>query len=220
MFNYIGQTELASKLNISKAENISIPGSCNSRIIRTTLQDSYNNEPSLYIIGLTFLTRYELPIRLGEDPNEGKWVSITGNGTANFKNFDTHIDNDFITNYSDLWNRSTLLSLPDLAVDLQFKLISAIESLISRGHQILVFNTAENIYQYFLDESKFNLLRQTTNIVQGLQWRAVPWQFEQGATYLPEDEQYPADCRHVAPGGHRWLNDFLTNYIHEHKIIQ
>jgi hypothetical protein len=64
------------------------------------------------------------------------------------------------------------------------------------------------------------LFRERKEIIQGFKWRSIPWQFDQGAAYLEEDQKYPWNCRHVAPGDHQYLNDFLYNYIQEHKILQ
>lgn len=219
MENYTGGPELAASLGISNSLNMSISGSCNSRIIRTTLKDSYCNVPTLYIVGLTFLTRYELPIGDADD-NEGKWVSITGQGIANKALDNIHFDSRTLGEFDRYWNKSTLFSMPDLLVDLQFRLLSLIDSLQARGHKIIVFNTAESVYSYFIDESRFDYLRQTKHVVNGLSWRSIPWQLEQGAKYVTNDENLPFEYRHVAPGQHQWLNEFLTNYITEYKILE
>ena len=57
-----GHKELANKLGIPSTVSLARPGSSNQRIVRTTLHDGYNNEKTLYVIGATFLHRYELPI--------------------------------------------------------------------------------------------------------------------------------------------------------------
>ena len=58
-----GHIDLAERLNIPSAYSLALPGSCNNRIIRTTLKDSYiTDHPTLYIVGLSFLNRSELPV--------------------------------------------------------------------------------------------------------------------------------------------------------------
>jgi hypothetical protein len=48
-----GHIELANSLGINHTQDLSLAGSCNSRIIRTTLKDSFGTDQStLYIIGL------------------------------------------------------------------------------------------------------------------------------------------------------------------------
>jgi hypothetical protein len=217
-----GHIDLAQKLNIGNSDSLAVNGSCNSRIIRTTLKDSYSaQEPTLYIVGTTFLTRYELPAASGRPESDGKWISFSGAGTSiGNKNFDDYFTKENLSRFSDLYNKFTALGLPDLAQHLMYSMTSMIDSLKSRGHKIVVFNTAEHTVEYYLQEKCFDLFRAYREIIGEFQWRSIPWQFEQGAPYPPEDEQYPADCRHVAPGGHSWLNEFLTNYIKEHKILE
>ena len=219
-----GHIDLSNALGIATAESLAVNGSCNSRIIRTTLRDCFTTkEPTLYIIGTTFLTRYELPALLGQSEVDGKWVSFSGVGTGTSmttKKFDSYFTQQNLSNFSELYEKFTTLGLPDIAEDFMFSVLSLIYTLHHRGHKILLFNTAEHTVEYFIDEDNFDLFRQHNEIVGGFKWRSIPWQFEQGATYPPKDEQYPADCRHVTPGDHRWLNDFLTKYIQEHKILQ
>ena len=58
-----GHVDLASRLNIPTMESIAQSGCNNSRIIRTTLKDSYlTTEPTLYVLGVTFISRSEAPI--------------------------------------------------------------------------------------------------------------------------------------------------------------
>jgi hypothetical protein len=112
-----------------------------------------------------------------------------------------------------------LMNGKDLLEDLMYRLVCLIDAAKSKSHKILIFNTAENAVDYYINEPQFELFRQHKEIIGGFRWRSIPWQFEQGASYLSEDEQYPADCRHVAPGDHRYLNEFLTNYIKEYSIL-
>ena len=57
-----GHNDLALALQM-QSDDISITGSANSRIIRATLKHSYETkQKTLYVIGLTFISREELPI--------------------------------------------------------------------------------------------------------------------------------------------------------------
>ena len=108
----------------------------------------------------------------------------------------------------------------DLLEDLMYKILCLIDAAKNKSHRILIFNTIEDLIDYHVDDPEFALFKQRKEIIGGFQWRSNPWQFEQGATYIPEDEPYPLACRHIVPGQHHWLNEFLTNYIKEHKILQ
>src|SRR6056300_643570 len=57
-----GHVDLANRFGVS-ADSLTISGSANSRILRTTLKHSFETpHRCLYILGLTFISREELPI--------------------------------------------------------------------------------------------------------------------------------------------------------------
>ena len=71
-----GHKDLATRLAIDTSHSLARAGSCNSRILRTTLKDSYlTSEATFYVIGMTFLFRSEFPINNYRDPFEGRWIS-------------------------------------------------------------------------------------------------------------------------------------------------
>ena len=66
MFSEGGIKDLSQRLEINFTKSLALSGSCNSRIIRTTLKDSYQTSmPTLYVIGTTYLSRHELPLLSG-----------------------------------------------------------------------------------------------------------------------------------------------------------
>jgi hypothetical protein len=72
----------AQKLGIEKepgvpnAVSLAIGGSANSRILRTTQKHSYSPGAStLYIMGMTFVSRLEIPILTEYDEFEGRWTN-------------------------------------------------------------------------------------------------------------------------------------------------
>lgn len=215
-----GHLDLANCLNINNSESLAIAGSCNSRIIRTTLQDCYTTtQPTLYVIGLTFFHRYELSIRQGDSEPDGKWVSFTGTGSSMFYDYEEHITKKDLDSYADLYAK--FLYLSEVGMDLQWRLLSLIDALHHRGHRVVIFNTAEAGVDYWLiNNPKFDPVCSRREIIDGLKWRSIPWQFDQGANWLPEDEKYPPDCRHVVPGDHKWLNQFLIDYIKTNNILK
>jgi len=221
-----GTQDLASCLGIPTSENLSMNSACNSRIIRTTLRDSYKTlVPTLYIIGITFLTRYELPTRLERDNEDGKWRSLnsglSSSTTSSFEpEFDKHFTVQDLIEYSALWDKFTTLGIEDLAVNLQYQLLSLRDSLHYRGHRCVIFNTAEHVLDWVIDNKSFDLLKSNKQFVQRLKWKSIPWQFEQGADFYPGDEKHPADSRHVALGQHQWLNKFLVDYINQNGILE
>jgi hypothetical protein len=214
-----GLEDLAHKLGLDGFDNLAKTGSCNSRIIRTTLRDSYcTTQPSLYIIGLTFLTRHELPVATPQS-NDGKWLSL--NSKLNLlPSLDAHVSRQDIERYCGLWDRFTALAVEDLAQTLQYQLLSLCDSLEHRGHRCVIFNTAEYVLDWVIDKPAFGLLQSKKQLVQGLRWKSIPWQFEQGAKWLSVEDHMPLQARHVAPGQHQWLNKFLIDHINQQAILQ
>jgi hypothetical protein len=224
-----GTQDLAARLKIPTAENLSCNSVCNSRIIRTTLRDSYQTlTPTLYIIGISFLTRHEIPIVSGRDDKDGKWMTVNSKIAENvkysvprkIKELDQHFTDHDIANYCALYDKFTVLGIEDLALNLQYQLLSLRDSLCYRGHRCLMFNTAEFALDWVIDKQEFDLLRSDKRFIEGFRWKSIPWQFEQGADFYPGDEIYPAESRHVALGQHQWLNEFLIDYINKHSILE
>lgn len=214
-----GSSDLAARLQLTEYKSLAKNSVCNSRILRTTLRDMYSTDvPTLYILGTTFINRYELTL-LEQATDDGNWVSCNGSQiTLIPRDYTPGVTLTDINNFAKA--HVNLMNGKDLLEDLMYRLRSTIDAAKNKSHRILIFNTAEHAVDYYLHEPQFDLFRQCKEIINGFKWRSIPWQFEQGATYPPEDEQYPADCRHVSLGDHSWLNEFLTNYIQEHKILK
>lgn len=214
-----GTKDLAFKLNINQHISLAKRSCCNNRILRTTLRDIYSNDiPTLYILGMTFVNRYELTL-LDKVSEDGCWTSFSGYPTIkkspNFKDNVSLIDiNNFAKIYVNLMNSKDLLE------DLMYRLLCLIDCAKQRSHKILIFNTAEQIVDFCINESWYNLFHSKIEIIGGFEWRSIPWQFKQGASYPPEDYPLPEECRHVKSGDHQWLNEFLTCYINERNILQ
>jgi hypothetical protein len=226
-----GTQDLATRLGISTSENLSMNSVGNSRIIRTTLRDSYQTlNPTLYIIGITFLTRHEIPILSGRDNKDGKWLTVNSKfaKSLNVKSpmskkinvLDQNFTDQDIADYCTLYDKFTVLGIEDLALNLQYQLLSLRDSLCHRGHRCLIFNTSEHALDWVIDKQEFDLLKLDKHFIEGLKWKSIPWQFEQGADFYPGDEIYPAISRHVALGQHQWLNEFLVDYINQHGILE
>ena len=131
MYSYSqgGLSDLSQQLGINSTENLAVTGSCNSRIIRTTLRDSYQTSgPTLYIIGITYLSRHELPLLYGRPETDGKWQSINNNFVER-DDCDLHFTYKDIKDYCALWDKFSVLGIEDLAVNLQYQLLSLCDSL-------------------------------------------------------------------------------------------
>ena len=162
-----------------------------------------------------------MPVNQDRTESEGKWLSFTTQGSVYPQTaiIDPCVSKKDLESYRDTWLRINLASVDELAEDLQYQLLSMCDSIKRHGHCCIVFNTAEAVLDYVLDQPKFLPLRSQHLIVDGLSWHSIPWQFDQGAVWSLADNDLDRNCRHVAPGQHQWLNQYLTNYIQEHKIL-
>lgn len=218
-----GHLHLAKQLNIPAATSLAINGSANSRIIRTTLKHSYQaTVPTFYLLGMTFLSRLELPI-LNQDftPEfEGTW---TNPQNQKFRDrWISHWTDKDTEQWVELKLKSEICSIADRLEDLMYRMLSLQASLESRGHRVLMYQQADNIYQEFLDQPRLSLLQNNVSIKDGFAWRAIAWQHmhEVAKQVYSNDSQYvPPDMTHPRPGHHLMINTHLTHYINECKLL-
>jgi hypothetical protein len=218
----LGHVNLKIKLGIESAQSISISGSANSRILRTTLKHSYSaKKPTFYVLGMTFVSRLELPICAQENVFEGRWCNPQN---QEFKSrWQLHWTDQDSEQFVETKLKSEVYSIVDRTEDLMYRMLSVINDLKSRGHQVLMYQQADNLYQPHLNDPKLALLNSCPEIVHGFDWRATAYQAEQGVlgSKYPAGSPYvPPDMTHPEQGHHEVLNTYLTNYINEHKILQ
>jgi hypothetical protein len=216
----LGHVDLAAKLGIEKSQTLAIGGSANSRILRTSLKHSYQvQEPTFYVLGMTFLSRLEIPILDDLDQFEGRWTNPQNQQfVSRWQQPWTQRDTDL---FVELKLKSEVYSILDRLEDLMYRVLSVINDLKSRGHGVLVYQQADNIYQDLLGNNRLTLFGCTPEIVQGYAWRAVAWQHSQGVpgNYNGVKLQVPPDMVHPKSGHHEKLNEFLVNYIRQHHLI-
>ena len=215
-----GHKDLADQLGIAESMSLALPGSCNSRIIRTTLKDSYTTQQAtLYVVGLSFVHRNELPVGRGND-FEGRWLS-----------FQFEIDPEKIDSYYwlqsdskravECFSKLALFALDDQLEHLMFSMLAMISDLVQRGHCVVIFRQPPEAYVELkvLDKERFKFLKNCVNIVDGLAWGSLEFQKQKGIKYVSEDAHLPELVRHPTPGEHLHLNKFLVEYITTHKLL-
>ena len=214
-----GHVDLAQQLGLDYPVSLAIGGSANSRILRTTLKHSYTAPPTFYVLGMTFLSRLEIPICEQLNDFEGRWVNPQNQEFKSRWQHDwTQADSD---QFVETKLKSEVFSILDRIEDLMYRMLSAIADLQSRGHRVLMFQQADNLYLDFLSDPRLSLFDQS-EIVGKFGWRASAWQTEQGVQpkdYGPGAPYVPPDMTHTAIGHHQKLNEYLTNYIQERKLL-
>ena len=215
-----GHQDLAQRLGLSQSSTLAIGGSANSRILRTALKHSYQaTQPMFYMLGMTFVSRLEVPICEPENECEGRWVNPQNQEfRSRWQHGWTQSDSD---QFVETKLKSEVFSIIDRTEDLMYRMLATIADLQSRGHRVLMFQQADNLYLEYLDSPRLKLF-QRPEIVDGFKWRAIAWQHEQKVqptNYAPGTQYVPPEMTHPAPGHHALVNEFLTNYIQEHKIL-
>lgn len=211
---------LIGKFNIPLASTLAIGGSANSRILRTVLKHSHQaTVPTLYILGMTFVSRCEIPICEPLDDFEGRWINPQNQEfKTRWQHNWTQADSD---RFVETKLKSEVFSILDRTEDLMYRMLATITDLKSRGHKVLMFQQADNLYQEYLDDPRLKFF-QRPEIISGFKWRAIAWQYEQGVkpkTYPFGSPFVPPDMTHPEIGHHALINEYLTNYIQEHKIL-
>lgn len=217
-----GHVDLAEQLGIATSESLAIGGSANTRIIRTTLKHSYQTtQPTLYVLGMTFLSRLEIPILENQTEFEGRWTNPQNQKfIADWQYGWTQAETD---QFIDIKLKSEIYSILDRVEDLMYKILSMIADLHTRGHRVLVYQQADDLYQQYLDTPRLELFKSTRSIIDGYRWRAVSWQLENGVTPTNYGSNpshlVPKNMQHPMPGEHQKLNKFLVDYINQHSIL-
>ncbi len=235
-----GHKDLAQTLNIPQWQSLAIGGSANSRILRTTLKHSYQTDkPTFYVLGMTFIGRSEIPIlkyapdETEDSSVEGRWTNPQNQQFSNrWEHFWTERDTE---KFVDIRLKAELYSLLDRTEDLMYQMLAVISDLATRGHAALLYQQADSSILLprhqdqpggVIDSTRLKLLSSKSNIVNGFGWQAIQWQHQQG---VPERSNgnwksiygdAAPEIRHRALGQHQALNEYLINYIKEHKILE
>ena len=226
-----GHHDLANSLNIPECFDLSVAGSSNQRIIRTTLQDCYQTKtPTLYIIGITFLYRFELPVLVKEEEEEEKEDIIDNSKYQSFNfthdcnyynNLDAGITINDINTFKKLLFKFISFAEEEQVIALYNSIVATIDSIIANGHTAVVFNTGELIFKRYANHTKLKHIKKYKQIIESFNWLSNRYQFDNGAKCDTNDENLNIhqECKHVASGQNKHLNKYLINYINTNNII-
>jgi hypothetical protein len=220
-----GHADLANRLNL-KATDISISGSANSRIIRTTLKHSYETDNKcLYVLGMTFISREELPI-CRYDPGiyptvhdiwEGAWTNPQNQhfGKNRWKDWTDNDTKQWVL-FREKYESGTIV---DRIENLMYQMLAMIDSLTSRGHNCIIYQQADKWWDGMMpdDYDRVQLLEHK-NIICNFKWCAVREQHRAGVPYVPDEEHVEPEVRHRLTGAHEWLNNYLESHIRKHEL--
>lgn len=217
-----GHVDLADQLGMATSESLALGGSANSRIIRTTLKHSYQTaQPTFYVLGMTFLSRLEIPILEDQSEFEGRWTNPQNQQFA--KHWQYGWGTAETDQFVDIKLKSEIYSILDRTEDLMYRIVSMISDLQLRGHHVLVYQQADDVYRHCIHDPRLDLFRTTANILGGYTWRAVEWQHMQGVPAMDYGSNpihsVPDTMKHRASGQHQVLNEFLVDYIKQQQLM-
>lgn len=215
-----GHNDLAQRLGIQHSTSLAISGSANSRILRTAVKHSYAaTQPTFYLLGMTFLSRLEIPICEPENDFEGRWINPQNQEYSRRWQYGwQQTDSD---QFVEIKLKSEVYSVLDRIEDLMYRMLNVIADLKSRGHRVLMYQQADNLYIDQLNHPRLRFFK-CKEILGGFAWRASEWQMQQGvqtSRYAPGSKFVPRDMTHAAVGHHHKLNEFLADYIKQNEIL-
>lgn len=216
-----GHQDLAERLGIPTASSLAIGGSANTRILRTTMKHSFaTTRPTFYVLGMTFLSRNELPILEPTNQFEGAWSNPQNQAHESLWAHPwTQQDTETFVNLKLKWECNSTI---DRYEDLQYRILAVIESLRSREHAVLIYNQADEMFSDVRHDSRLRFFRGHGNIVGDYHWMSILWQHEQGVPvmdYAIGSASVRDAIKHRQSGRHDRLNTFLTDHILSHGLM-
>jgi len=226
--------ELADRLGCGKCTNLSIVGSSNDRIFRSTVNFILANpDVDFVIIMLTFVARFEAPFADRIKEYEGHWVSYQSSGIgplaqeermpsykqARMDRINQYIADKFVVDVS--------YRLSDYTERLFINLITLTGWLDNKNIRYCIFNTAGDNLQEMIRGGQLNQdildeIRKNKKIIDIDNFMSNQYMLDQGARI---NERDLVNCPALIPlwthfysDGYAKLNEFLYNYITENCL--
>lgn len=221
-----GAHDLVDRLGMQSCENLALGGSCNSRIIRTTAKHAHQNNrrPSFYLLGMSFMNRWEIPVSLSDDKFEGTWINPQSRHQEKYLGPWTQ---EKTHEWADLNFDAHVYGMLDMLEHLSYQLLSLRLLLEQYGHRLLVFRQIsdqpeQEMLQHLEDPRLDTIFGDPMLFVDRYRWTAVHWQHQQGVpqSAIRNDPPPPPEFRHRRPGHHDLVNEYLTDYIKRNKILE
>ena len=197
-------------------------GSTNSRIVRTTAKHAHHNTvPSLYVVGMTFVNRWEAPVNKHGTELEGAWC----NPRAYQIKEDDYLG-FWTRERSEQWDHLNMMAHTHGEVDQYEQVLYQVLMLQSwlrqQGHRLLVYRQIDDFknVEQVLQHERLQHFDNPRLFVNNYAWASIAWQAQQG---VPENTGYevapPPEFRHRRPGHHHQLNKFLADYVQQHTVM-
>ena len=202
--------ELGTQLGFTTTTNLSLAGSSNDRIFRTTLDYLLTHKVDYVILALTFWDRQEAPWA-----KLGIWTDYSHNGLMRASEvrspelYDAYIQDRY--RY-------------DIDINYVGKLLDSLITftgwLDSQAIKYLVFTSSGNYFHYpvgTIVQTRLDYLKTNPRIIDIECWNSNQYMHNHGGIGLEQD--WPPDGRHYTSESFSSLNKFIINYINENNLI-
>ena len=209
--------KLGLKMGFNKTTNLSLPGSSNDRIFRSTLEYIFKNKVDFVILALTFWDRQEAPWA-----KEGTWTDYSPNGIMRPSDvtttdmYNTYIQDrfryDIDNNYIDklLNNIITFSGWLD-SQNIKYLIFSS-----PGGNYIepgFLFNHYKNTIE------KLDYVRKNPRLIDGADWSSNLYMAENGGVGLERDQHLEPMSKHYNADSFNILNEFILDYVKKHNLL-
>lgn len=207
--------EFGKKLNFETTINLSLSGSSNDRIFRSTLEYIFKNKVDFVILALTFWDRQEAPWS-----KEGIWTDYSAIGlrrpdeVASPDMYDRYIQDrfryDIDNNYID-----KLLN----------NIITFSGWLDSQNIKYLIFSSPGGYYAepgFLFDHYKNTIeklayVRKNPRLIDGGDWSGNRYMADNGG--VSEERDLEPNLKHYNADSFNILNRFIIDYVKKHNLL-
>jgi hypothetical protein len=232
-YSWTNAHELSERLGYDKCTNLSIPGSSNDRIFRSTVNFLLDNpDVDFVIVMLTFIFRFEAPLADQIQEYEGRFVSFSHSG------INPMTQKQRMPSYSQTYmDRINQCVMDKFVFDVYGKFTDHSEKFLinlmlltswldSKNINYCIFNTAEDDLQHYIKTQKIDQLilseiRKNKKIIDIDNFMSNQYMLDQGCQINQRDiEEYglPPLYTHFKSDGYKKLNEFLYDYITKHCL--
>lgn len=194
----------------AKVINLAKPGSCNRRIIRTTLEYVEKNPIDLVILGLTFFDRQEIPILKYPNRVEGNWVSYNSMGLqGSFVNTTDELLNGTYNQIENFIRQRYKFDINEFYLDQLYTDLKLLSGYLSNsGIGLCVLNMCD----------KHHKTIKLGKSIMPLNFIANEFMENAGCKFPVEDQDLPINARHHFEGDVLVLVEHILKYIRENDI--
>ena len=202
--------QLGNQLGFTETTNLSMPGSSNDRIFRTTLEYIFTNDVKYVIIALTFWDRQEAPWG-----KSATWTDYSHNGLLRASEVDSpNLYNSYI---QDRYRYDININYIDKLLN---DIITFSGWLESKDIKYLIFTSSGNYFEknnFKFIQTKLDYLKQNPRIIDIETWTSNQYMYDHGGTSI--ELNGPPDGRHYTKESFATLNEFIVDYINTNKLL-